>query len=93
MTAPTMTATIDDNTVAPGQPMTLTVNMTDADDHTATSTIVGEDQDTHETVTVTVTRTVTARLGIKSITDTDGITWQLQSRTGNTLVYTATQPS
>lgn len=92
MPNPTISATLDKASYAPGEQMTLTVQYADADNWTRVDTIVitGTDQNGNAAV-ATIETTVTSEDEVLlTIEDTSGRTWSKFSDDGSTAVYTST---
>ncbi len=89
MPAPTVSASLNEATYAPGEMMTLTVNYGDPDRQTLTITVTVEDT---EAGTGPATATATAVIDPLTVTvvDSAGKTWTKQTDTGTVAVYTAT---
>lgn len=86
MAAPTVAASLDAATYAPGATMTLTVTYGDPDHDVATQTITVRDSAGTETV---VTTTAVVDPLTLTVTDPDR-TWTAVSNNGAVAVYTAT---
>ncbi|MGX4652779.1 hypothetical protein ACWCHM_03730 [Micromonospora sp. SCSIO 07396] len=87
MAAPTVTASLDASTYAPGEPMTLTVDYADPDTRPVTVTIVLTDPDGNSSAPVRVTAVIDP-LGVE-VADDSGRAWTMVSDTGTTAVYRA----
>lgn len=87
MATPTITATLDHPSYAPGALMTLTVDYTDADRQSLTVTITVTDQSGN---TGTATATAVIDQGALTVVSSPTRTWTKTSDTGTHAVFTAT---
>lgn len=87
MATPTLTASLDKLSYAPGEKMTLTVTYADADNATVSFTVTGVDSDGNDAVVTVQRRT----LDPVTLTVSDpGKTWTKVSDNGSVAVFTAT---
>ncbi len=89
MATPTLTASLDKATYAPGAKMTLTVSYADADNDTGSITVVVTDAAGNKSDPVTVPYSVADPVTL-SVTDDSGHTFTKVSDAGGVAVYTAT---
>lgn len=87
MAIPTLSASLDKQTYAPGEPMTLTVTYGDADNRTFEVTVSvsdGENSSAPVVIPVTISDVVTV-----SVADSEGRVWTKVSDTGTVAVLKA----
>ncbi|MFG2059178.1 hypothetical protein ACGFI9_34690 [Micromonospora sp. NPDC048930] len=87
MAAPTVTASLNASTYAPGDQMTLTVSYGDPDTRTLTVTVVVTDAQGNSSAPAKVTAVIDPLT--VTVTDNSGRTWTKVSDTGAVAVYRA----
>lgn len=85
MANPTLTASLNKETFAPGEEMVLTVQRSDADSHSGSVTIVVTDSQGNSSEPIIVPWTVQDQTTV-SVTDSSRV-WTLDSDNGHTAVY------
>lgn len=88
MASPTVTASLNKPTYAPGEEMLLTVQYGDTDNDSVTVTIVVTDSQGNQSEPVTVVANVSDPLTVE-VSDSDGREWTKQSDSGSVAVYRA----
>ena len=91
MANPTLSASLDKSSYAPGETMTLTVTYTDADNWSRvdTITVTGTDQ-AGNPATVTLNTLVTSQDPVSvDVADSSGRSWTKQSDSNGVAVFTA----
>lgn len=88
MANPTVTASLNKSSYAPGEQMTLTVSYADSDNDAVQVTIIVTDSSGNSSEPVVVTANVTDPVTL-SVTDDGGRTWTKQSDNGSVAVYRA----
>ncbi|TDB76402.1 hypothetical protein [Micromonospora sp. KC723] len=87
MAAPTVTASLNASTYAPGDPMTLTVTYGDPDTRPVTVTVVVTDSLGNRSAPASVTAVIDPLT--VAVTDDSGRTWTKLSDSGSVAVYRA----
>ncbi len=88
MATPTVSASLNKSTYAPGEAMLLTVQYGDTDNEPVTVTVIVEDSQGNKSAPVTVVANVADSVTV-SVSDVDGRTWTKQSDNGSVAVYRA----
>lgn len=86
MATPTLSASLDKTTYAPGDTATLTVTYADADNRTSTTTVTGTDQAGNAATATVVVREADPVALV--VSDDGGRTWAKVSDNGSIAVFT-----
>lgn len=89
MATPTVSASLDKPSYAPGDKMTLTVSYADADNDAGTVTVIVTDAEGNKSDPVTAAYNI-ADTETLAVTDDGGRTFKKVSDNGSVAVYTAT---
>lgn len=88
MATPTVSASLNKSSFAPGEQMLLTVQYGDTDNDTVLVTVTVEDSQGNKSAPVTINANIADPVTV-TVSDSDNRTWTKQSDTGTVAVYRA----